>query len=259
MFASRPIKAVAGVAVAAFLLTSCSAADTTTASVTKPTSALSGTDSKACAVIADQHVDASTPIAPVIVDRTGSGRALELSPDLAPVLARIQSTGTAIQTIGVNGSGVDPHLGTPIALDPAPGNSSRNADLKRTAALGCVQEWLHNPSTLPAGDNTDLLAALSTATRQNPAEMVVISDGINSTAELDLSQPLTDPVAAAERIRSSGSWTAQKGVVVHWFNLAETTPPLTEARRREVSDFWGTLLGQNLHLQTRTGTTTAGN
>ncbi len=261
MIAPRPPHIVSGAvaAAAAVLLAGCNSEPTTTIeSPSAPTVAaagLSGTDPAACAHFAAQPINPDAPLVPIVVDRTGSVRELELSPALAPVLTQIQSTGAVIQTIGVNGSGVPPTVGAPIALDPAPGKTSRNADQQRQAALGCLRDWLHTPDTVPVGDNTDLLAALSATARQTPHQIVVLSDGINTTGELNLFTPPANPSSTADQVRTSGIWTAATGVPVHWFHLAETTPPLSETHRGAVTEFWTTLLGADLHLYTRTGTT----
>ncbi|OUS97271.1 hypothetical protein [Rhodococcus sp. NCIMB 12038] len=258
MITARPVHALAcAAAAAAVLLSGCSSESTGQPGSTPATtiSGLSGTDPATCAHFAAQPIAADAPLATVIVDRTGSVRDLELSPDLAPVLAQIQSTGAVMQTIGVNGSGVPPTVGKPISLDPAPGKTSRTADQHRQAALGCVRDWLHTPDTLPVGDNTDLLAAMSGAARQAPSQIVVISDGINTTAELNLFTAPVDPVATADQVRRGGTWTLPAGVPVHWFHLAETSPPLPETDRTAVTGFWTALLGADLHLHTRTGTT----
>ncbi|MEH6807064.1 MAG: hypothetical protein V7697_28895 [Rhodococcus erythropolis] len=216
--------------------------------------ALSGTDPAICDHFASQPIRPDAPVTPVVVDRTGSARILDLSPALAPVMAQIQSAGAVIQPIGVNGTGVTPTVGTPIALDPAPNKTSRNSDQERSAALGCVQGWLSTPATLPVGDNTDLLAALAAASRQQPSNIVVVSDGVHSTSDLNLADPSVDPQAASDRVRANGLVIALPGVQVDWFNLAETTPPLSEPHRRTVTDFWSAIFGGDLHLHTRTGT-----
>lgn len=260
MIASRSFHLVAGIAAAATLvLTGCSGDPATTESeqaaptAQMSTSGLSSTDPSACAHFRSQSVSADAPVVPIVVDRTGSVRELELPPELEPIFAQIQSTGAVIQTIGVNGSGVPPTVGVPIALDPASGKSSRNADQYRQAALGCVEDWLNTTDTEPVGDNTDLLAAVAAATRQDPAQIVVISDGINTTSQLNLTASLSDPVAVADDVRRSGLWTARAEVPVNWFNMAETTPPMSEPDRRAVTEFWSELVGAELHLHTRTG------
>lgn len=238
------------------LLTGCTATPSDSPSTSTPTAAaLSGTDAAACTHFVAQPTVPGAPLLVVVVDRTGSVRDLDLSPDLAPVLAEIQSSGAVLQTIGVSGNGFAPVAGKPIALDPAPGKTSRSANQQRQAALGCVHDWLHTPDTLPVGDNTDLLAALSAAARQTPAQIVVISDGVNTTTELNLFAEPTEPSLLAEQIRSSGIWTAATGVPVHWYNLGETAPPLPEANRSTVSQFWVSLLGPDLQVHTRTGGT----
>lgn len=214
-----------------------------------------------CSTAKDGTIKADAQLVVVVIDRTASARTnLAEPPDLQATIAKIQAkgvedgTGSQLQTLNVTASGRFPSIGKPMSLDLRPGDTSQNAKKLRSKILDdCVPGVLFSGDSAAPGSNTDLLGALLAADQQKPAEIVVVSSGLNSTAQADLSTPPADPAQLADSVKQAvpafASWTTP----VRWFNLGEPNPPLSAPDRDRVMAFWKALLGDKLDPNTREG------
>lgn len=237
-------------AVASFSTACSEASDASTA----PASAISA---QQCAKVERANPGPQADLIEFIGDWTGSARTeLQLPPGLIAALVAAQKQsgdrGTALQVINVNGAGVQTKPSTVYPLDPSPGDTSPMGDDARTQALQCVPEWIGR-SAGAEGPGTDLLSALATAERQRPTLTIVMSDGVNTTSELNLDNPSDDPAAEALRVGQLAPDLVNSSTPITWFNMGERQPPMSQDHRGLLMRFWQALLGQRLAIDTRTG------
>lgn len=220
-----------------------------------------GGNGEICAAAQKEPIKPGAQLVVVVVDRTASARTgLSDPPDLDAVIAGAQAkgvedkTGSQIQTLGVTASGQFPSIGKPTSLDLRPGDTSKNAnDLRQRILHDCVPGLLRSDNTQANGDNTDLLGALLAAQQQKPAQIVVISSGLNSTSQASLDPPPAEPAQLAEAVKQAIPAFASWSTPVTWFNLGEPNPPLSAPDRDRVIAFWQALLGDQLNSNTREG------
>ncbi|MGA5541362.1 hypothetical protein ACPCIR_05870 [Mycobacterium sp. NPDC051198] len=216
-------------------------------------------NSQICTAAKQTAPKADALLVALIVDRTASARTEATEPpDLGHLLAEVQAkgledhTGSAVQTVGVSGTDQFPTISTPMSLDLKPGDTSQNADNVRAKLLkDCTAGLLTDESTLPKGDNTDLIGALLAAQQQQPAQIIVISSGLNSTPAADLTVPPADPAQLAAAVKTEAPDFASWSIPVTWFSLGEPNPPLSSQDRDRVIGFWKSLLGDKLIINTR--------
>lgn len=196
----------------------------------------------------------------LVVDRTASARTqLAEPPNLRDSVAQVQAQGdkehkgAAVQTIGVTAAGQFPVISPPLSLDLKPGDTSSDAGKTRSALLGCVAPMLDTADTQPKGEGTDLIGALLAAQQQKPAQIIVLSSGLNSTPVADLRTPPADPTQLAQTVKDTAPDFSSWSIPVTWFNLGEPNPPLSAQDRDRVIAFWKALLGDKLKTDTREG------
>lgn len=204
------------------------------------------TSQEACDHFARGAVPADAPVMVVVADRSSSTRALSLPPELLEVVAAGQQDGAVLQVVGVDAEGIEPWIGSPIALDPAGSRTSRSAQTERTAALGCVSRWIDEA---PPAEGSDIIAAMGTALRQEPTRVVALSDGVNRTSVVDLASGSADVRAARAQMNAA----VPQGTTVSWFHLGETSPPLSGQQRSRIAGFWTDLIGPGLVIEHRVG------
>lgn len=247
---SPSVMCAIAVTAAAALLSGCAAGTEGSAPVGSP-------DSQRCAQIERIPASPDADLVEVVVDRTSSARSeLSLPPRLTATLTAAQQhsddRGTSLQVISVNGTGAATMPSVVYPLDPMPGDSSPMADDARALALQCAGEWVGRAAAAE-GTGTDLVAALATAERQRPARIVVISDGVHATTDLDLNTPPDDPSAAAAHAGRLAPQLVAATTPVTWFDMGERQPPMSQDHRQRLATFWQALLGQRLDIDTRTG------
>ena len=221
------------------------------------TSADAGSD--ICAAAQKEPIDPKAQLLVVVVDHTASARTdLADPPSLSDAIAKIQAEGvkdekgSQIQTLGVTASGEFPTISKPLSLDLKPGNTSPNAEnLRAKIVRDCVPGILKVGGPQPSGGNTDLLGALLAAKQQSPQEIAVMSSGLNSTPQANLTVPPNDPAQVADSVKQAIPDFAAWSIPVTWFYLGEPNPPLSAPDRDRVIAFWKALLGENLTVNTR--------
>ncbi|TFV88054.1 OmpA family protein [Blastococcus sp. CT_GayMR20] len=176
----------------------------------------------------------------LIVDRTASQAPRAMPPAVVERLRAAQEADRTLMLIGVDGPGIEPRLGRTLPLDPMPEKTSRRADDVRTLVLDCVQTWIEDDGLLPTATGSDQLAALAAAGRQQPEEILVISDGVSSSRLMDLAAIGYDSDAAsvAAALSSAGVLPRLGGATVLWAGLGETTLALSEAARAGLETLW---------------------
>ncbi len=222
--------------------------------------AAGGTNTAICDTAKKHPPKAGALFVALIVDRTASARTqLAEPPNLRDSVAQVQAQGvkehkgSAIQTIGVTAAGQFPVISPPLSLDLKPGDTSSDAGKTRAALLGCVAPLLDTADTQPKGEGTDLIGALLAAQQQKPAQIVVLSSGLNSTPVADLRTPPADPAQLAQTVKDTTPDFASWSIPVTWFNLGEPNPPLSAQDRDRVIAFWKAMLGDKLKTDTREG------
>ncbi|WP_156432621.1 hypothetical protein [Mycobacterium sp. M26] len=216
-------------------------------------------DDAICAAAKKEAAKPDALLVSLVVDRTASARTdLKQPPDLAATVAKVQEKGltehkgSQIQTVAVSGSSEFPPISPPLNLDPRPTDTSQNADSVRAKILNdCVPGLLASDGESPKGSNTDLIGALLAAQQQKPAEILVISSGLNSSPVIDLRTPPTDPSTAATSVKAQVPDFANWSIPVIWYNLGEPNPPLSAEDRDRTIAFWKELLGDKLTIDTR--------
>jgi outer membrane protein OmpA-like peptidoglycan-associated protein len=126
-------------------------------------------------------------------------------------------------------------------LDPSPDKDSVAADNARVIALGCVVTWARAQEAWPRAPGSDILAALSAASRERPGKILVISDGLANDGDFDLNRNGfdVDPAALADSLRRANALDENlNGVEVVWTNLAESTVKIPQAVRASLRELW---------------------
>lgn len=187
------------------------------------------------------------PLTVLVVDNTASGPAgtNPLPGSVTTALQQAQAKEGALVILGVNGAGRNPLLVKEIALDPDPGHTSRDADSARAIAIGCVAQWASTAVTRPAEPGSDILSALDAAIRRAPAQIIVMSDGLDNVDPLDLNKIGygTDPASVVASLRNTKSVDHATGQAsVLWADLGVTSRPIPDAVRDSVKQLWTAIL-----------------
>lgn len=192
-----------------------------------------------------EQITAVTPVTGakslvLVVDRTSSEQVEAIPPAVSAELAMAQAAGWTLTVVGINGPGAAPRMLPTIALDPAPGRQAETAVAARQIALACVAGWVKGADLTPTVTGSDQLAALASAGRQNPAKVVVISDGVSTGGGLDLRRIGfdADPAATAAALSAARDLPQLSGVRILWTGMAETVPPLPQAERLNLLRLW---------------------
>jgi outer membrane protein OmpA-like peptidoglycan-associated protein len=193
-----------------------------------------------CEVAAEHEPVAGAEYEVVVVDRSASGAPRALPPAVTTALTAAQEADRTLMLIGVDGPTAEPRLGRTLALDPMPGDTSPFADDTRTRVLECIPTWIQDEDLVPTAPGSDQLAALAAAARQQPAEVVVISDGVSSSLAMDLGQIGYDADAEsiAGNLASASVLPRFDGTPVVWTGLGETAVVISEAARRGLEALW---------------------
>lgn len=92
-----------------------------------------------------------------------------------------------------------------------------------------------------------MLAAVTFAARQQPQQILVVSDGVANAGELDVNGNAldTDPTALARTLlrdkRIAGSL---EGAPILWAGLGDTAEPLPGSAREALNDLWSAILAE---------------
>lgn len=206
----------------------------------------------ACEQIAATQVPAATKTAALVIDRTSSMRSGNLPPAITDAVAGAQQAGLSLTLIGVNGRGTHPVVLAPLPLDPMPGTASRDADLVRSAALGCVGRWAEDPRLVPTEEGSDVLAAVAAAVDQRPAVIMVVSDGIATAGELDLAEIGWDATVKDVSVRLHRAKALPEiEVPITWVGMGQSQTVLPAAARSNLVAIWRAVLGKALSIDTR--------
>jgi len=250
----------AALAIAILLVTSCGGEQGRTDGPADPAAegTPGGTGNTICAAAQEGPGEPDATLAVIVVDHTASARpGLTDPPNLSAAIANLQTrgveekTGSQLQTLAVTASGQFPTISAPLSLDLKPGDTSPNADnLRKKVLRDCVPEFLKGTGPQPSAGDTDVIGALLAARQQAPSEIFVISSGLNSTTQANLTAPY-DPAqlsgAVKDAIPDFKEWT----IPVTWFDLGEPAEPLSAPDRNRVIAFWKDLLGDKLTVDTR--------
>ncbi|WP_052302756.1 OmpA family protein [Cellulomonas flavigena] len=214
-----------------------------------------------CEEIVQAPVAAGTSVLTVVADGTASGRGLTAAPGVGELLAAAQADGLALVVVGVDGPGVPPPVVGPVSLDPYPGSDSVVAGRAREIALRCGAALLHRPEVAPTTPGSDVLAAVTTAVRQQPAAMGILSDGVASDSVLDPAVVGWEPdtQAVVSQLLATGADLPAEATPVTWIGLGETTTVLPSEARAGLGRLWTAVLGARgapVTVDTRTGSTT---
>lgn len=216
-------------------------------------------DSEICAAAHKEAAHAGALPVLLIVDRTASARTLSTTPPgVGEVIARVQQEGlnghkgSEVQAIAVTGTSTFPPIGAPLNLDPRPGDTSQNADNIRAKILrDCVPGLFKADGGEGGGDTTDLIGALLAAKQQGPAQILVVSSGVNNTAVANLNPPPADPAEAVGAVKADAPAFDDWSIPVTWFSLGEPQTPLSAQDHDRVVGFWKALLGDKLTVDDR--------
>ncbi|MGY1681426.1 OmpA family protein [Geodermatophilus sp. SYSU D01176] len=179
-----------------------------------------------------------------MVDHTRSQTPWELPPAVAAALQQAQQHQRTLVIIGVGSPGESALVGRRVPLDPEPGKDSAAARSAREIVLACVPIWASEPALLPGGEGSDQLAALAAAARQQPAEVLVVSDGVSSAPAMDLRLIGydADPVGTASALATAGQLPQMADIKVLWTGLGETATVISEPGRTGLEQLWSAVL-----------------
>jgi len=141
----------------------------------------------------------------------------------------------------VDGAGARPRtLVRGLALDPAPGVDSEQADRARAAVVPCLAHWAQSPEALPTAPGFDVVAAINEAARHRPARLLVVSDSVATAGRLDLNAVGldADPEGLAEQLASDGFTDGLHGLPVRWTGMGETAVPLPTSAAENLERIW---------------------
>jgi outer membrane protein OmpA-like peptidoglycan-associated protein len=199
-----------------------------------------------CAVLARMPLPGPSHRTVVLVaDDTRSGPVTTLPASVAASLQHAQTAQDELVILGVNGAGVNPLLVKDVALDPAPGDTSRDADTDRAATIACVPQWVTSRAAAPTSPGSDILGAVDAAIRRAPSRIIVMSDGLDNVDPLNFNQigyevPARSVVASLNG--SSSIAHAAAGIPVQWADLGVTAKPLPGAVRVSLKQIWKAIL-----------------
>jgi outer membrane protein OmpA-like peptidoglycan-associated protein len=187
----------------------------------------------------------SHPTTVLVVDNTSSGPASTLPSTVAAMLQRAQAAQGQLVILGVNGAGGNPLLVKDVALDPEPGHTSREADAARAIAIACVPQWTASKAAAPTRPGSDILGAVNAAIRRAPAQIIVMSDGLDNVDPLDLNKIGygMDPRSVAALLSATHSIDhAGSSTPVLWADLGVTVKPVPGAVRASLKLMWAEIL-----------------
>jgi len=198
-----------------------------------------------CATVASVPPPPSAPVTVLVVDDTRSGPEIALPPSAVTVLGKQQKKHAQLVILAVDGGGANPILVRQAALDPEPGNTSRQADAARAIAIACVPQWMTARSAAPTRPGSDILGAVDAAIRRAPAQIIVLSDGLDNVAPLNFSKIGfgVDPGSLVASLRATDSIdTARAGTPVLWAGLGVTATPVPGMVRTSLRRVWTAIL-----------------
>ncbi|WP_306215001.1 OmpA family protein [Actinoplanes sp. RD1] len=182
----------------------------------------------------------------LVVDNTASAVATGLPPAITEVLARAQQDRHRLALVPVRGAGERAAVARFVPLNPRPDDDSQAGDAARRIVLDCVEQWAHAADMLPAAPGSAPIDALAAASREDPATIAVLSDGLSNAGDFDLDDVGfdADPAAVAAKLRAAGSLPdTLAGRTVVWAGLGDSTKPLRQALRTSLRQLWQQVLG----------------
>jgi len=195
----------------------------------------------------------------LVVDNTASNSRGALPEALSGALAEAQNQQLKLAIIPVDGAGVTPSVVRTVALEPNPDVDSPAADKARKIVLGCVGKWIREPATLPKAPGSAVLEAISAAARQQPKQILVLSDGLGSAGDFDLNSVGfdTEPAALADALRRANALAPElSGQSVLWSGQGESRSALSQSLRNSLRSSWGEVFkaaGATVAFDPRTG------
>ncbi|WBB77299.1 OmpA family protein [Micromonospora sp. WMMD882] len=182
----------------------------------------------------------------LVVDNTASAARGALPPAVHEQLtaaqqrAQQQKAPGQVVIVGVDGDGRRPREARRVALDPV-GGTSEKARNARAATVACVLRWASEVAS--QGEGSEVLAAVTYASRLGAEEVLVVSDGVANAGALDVNAALHDDPAQVAR-RLARETTPLKGVSVVWAGLGDTAEPLPESSRNALRELWAAIFAQ---------------
>lgn len=201
-----------------------------------------GGTSEACSASQrrDSTATTSRPTA-LVVDHTAFGVSRPLSSVVMEELRQAQVAGEELQIFGVNGENASPLRSPSYVLNPDPSNTSQDGNDERADILGCVARWVSDPALHPTAPGSDILAAINEAARQNPARIIVSSDGVATSGELTLNKAGFDDIEnTVTELAKTGLFVPLQDMKVTWVQLGDTVDPLRQPVRDAIQLFWAT-------------------
>ena len=199
----------------------------------------------------------------LVVDNTASGLRGALPPAIHEALAQAQERGDRLAIVPVEGAGRPGRISGTVALDPYPGKEAEFAKNARAIALDCVGGWIREDAALPTAAGSDILAALTTASREQPNAILVVSDGLAAAGELDLNRDGFDAdpaVLASDLAASKALAPTLSGKKVVWAGLGGSARALPVSLTGSLQGLWTAVLdkaGAKATFDSRAGGTTA--
>ena len=187
----------------------------------------------------------SHPTIVLVVDNTRSGPVSTLPGSVAAVLQQEQAVQAQLVILGVNGAGANPLDVKDVALDPAPGRTSRQADAARAIAVACVPQWIASKAAMPTRPGSDILGAVNATVRRAPARIIIMSDGLDNVDPLDLNKIGygIDPRSVIASLSATHSIDhADSSTPVLWADLGVTVKPVPGAVRASLKLMWAAIL-----------------
>ncbi|KUL41360.1 OmpA family protein [Actinoplanes awajinensis] len=250
-------KSTAGLSLllAGLLLSGCTAeASSSTGGAAKPGD---------CAKLAEVPPDVSAATVALVVDNTASGVQGPVPSAVLEALTTAQERGDQLAIVPVDGAGKAGRISRTVALDPYPGKEADTAKNARKIALQCVGEWMREAAARPTAPGSDILTAVTTASREKPTALLVVSDGLTSAGEFDLNRTGFDDAPddiAADLVASGSLAPSLRGTGIVWSGLGTSTRGLPQSLVTAVQGIWTAVLkkaGATAVFDPRTGGTTA--
>jgi outer membrane protein OmpA-like peptidoglycan-associated protein len=181
----------------------------------------------------------------LVADDTRSGPVSTLPNSVVAALQRAQATQDELVILGVNGTGANPLLVKDVALDPAPGHTSRDADAARATTIACIQQWVTSRAATPTRPGSDILGAVDAAIRREPSRIIVMSDGLDNVDPLNFNE-IGYGVQARSVVASLNDSHSIDHAATHipvlWADLGVTTKPLPGVVRVSLKQIWKAIL-----------------
>jgi outer membrane protein OmpA-like peptidoglycan-associated protein len=182
----------------------------------------------------------------LVVDNTASAAATGLPPTVEEMLKKAQQARHRLALVPVRGAGERAAVTRFIALNPRPDDDSQAGDAARRIVIGCVARWARAADMLPTAPGSAPVEALAAASREDPATIVVRSDGLSNAGDLNLDDIGfdADPAAVAAKLRAAGSLPASlSGKKIIWTGLGDSAKPLRPALLAALEQLWRQVLG----------------